>query len=145
MKLKLAERGRLLALAEEAERLADEEGAKVAAIEAQLEQKLGEVAATQQALAEVGVRAVVLVPPFFFVLLYFAACVWALLVWLKLVMFLGCSRGDTLVSLMCAGRKIISSLCWRWDAEVEQSLLCRHAVSRLQTLQGSSELFFSGL
>eukprot|EP00903_Cladosiphon_okamuranus_P005995 g5915.t1 len=52
MKLKLAERDRLLALAEEAERAADAEAAKVAEIEAELEDLLEKVTATQQALAE---------------------------------------------------------------------------------------------
>lgn len=54
MRLKLAERDRLLALAEEAERSADAEAANVAEIQAQLEELLRRVAATQQALAEVG-------------------------------------------------------------------------------------------
>lgn len=53
MKLKLAERARLLALAEEAERSADEEAAKVAAIEVELQERLELAAATQKALAEV--------------------------------------------------------------------------------------------
>lgn len=53
MKLKLAERDRLLALAEEAERAADAEAAKVTEIEAELEELLEKVASTQQALAEV--------------------------------------------------------------------------------------------
>lgn len=54
MKLKLAERDRLLALAEEAERSAEMEASNVAEIEAELEELLGKVAATRQALAEVG-------------------------------------------------------------------------------------------
>lgn len=53
MELKLAERARLLALAEEAERLADEEAAKVKEIEVELQERLRLAAATQQALAEV--------------------------------------------------------------------------------------------
>ncbi|CAM9930097.1 unnamed protein product [Pylaiella littoralis] len=52
MELKLAERARLLALAEEAERLADEEAAKVKEIEVELQERLRLAAATQQALAE---------------------------------------------------------------------------------------------
>ncbi|CAB1116495.1 unnamed protein product [Ectocarpus sp. CCAP 1310/34] len=52
MNLKRAERARLLVLAEEAERSADAEAAKVAAVAAELEEWLGRVAGTQQALAE---------------------------------------------------------------------------------------------
>lgn len=54
MKLKLAERDRLLALAEEAERAADVEAENVAEIETEVEELLGKVASTQQALEEVG-------------------------------------------------------------------------------------------
>lgn len=53
MSLKQAERDRLLALAEEAERQADAEAEAVAQIEAALEKKLAEVAETQEALTEV--------------------------------------------------------------------------------------------
>ena len=53
MRLKEAERVKLLALTEEAERQADAEAATVAEIEAALEKKLAEVAETQQALTEV--------------------------------------------------------------------------------------------
>lgn len=56
MNLKRAERARLLVLAEEAERLADAEAAKVAAVAAELEEWLGRVAGTKQALAEVRER-----------------------------------------------------------------------------------------
>ncbi|CAN0581536.1 unnamed protein product, partial [Ectocarpus sp. 12 AP-2014] len=52
MILKRAERARLLVLAEEAERSADAEAAKVAAVAAELEEWLGRVAGTKQALAE---------------------------------------------------------------------------------------------
>ncbi|CAN0415505.1 unnamed protein product, partial [Ectocarpus fasciculatus] len=52
MNLKRAERARLLGLAEEAERSADAEAAKVAAVAAELEEWLGRVAGTKQALAD---------------------------------------------------------------------------------------------
>ena len=53
MRLKLAERERLKGLAEEAERSAAAEAARVAEIEAALEKRLAEVTAIQQALTEV--------------------------------------------------------------------------------------------
>lgn len=56
MNLKRAERARLLALAEEAERSADAEAAKVAAVAAELEKWVGRVAGTKQALADVRKR-----------------------------------------------------------------------------------------
>lgn len=54
MSLKQAERDRLLALAEEAERQADAEAETAAQIGAALEKKLAEVTETQEALTEVG-------------------------------------------------------------------------------------------
>lgn len=53
MKLKVAERDRLLALADEAERAAEAEAAHVAKVEADLEELVGKISATQQMLAEV--------------------------------------------------------------------------------------------
>lgn len=53
MRLKLAEHSRLLSLAVEAEGLADAETLKAAEVEAALERRLEEVAATEQALTEV--------------------------------------------------------------------------------------------
>ena len=53
MRLKLLERDRLKGLAEEAERSAEGEAARVAGIEAALEKRLGEVTAIEQALTEV--------------------------------------------------------------------------------------------
>eukprot|EP00904_Undaria_pinnatifida_P005282 jgi/Undpi1/1884/HiC_scaffold_12.g05271.m1 len=59
MRLKLLERDRLKGLAEEAERSAEGEAARVAGIEAALEKRLGEVTAIEQALTEVVVELMV--------------------------------------------------------------------------------------
>lgn len=56
MRLKLAERARLLAQVEDVEASADAAAARVAEIEEALANRLGEVTATQQALTEVIVR-----------------------------------------------------------------------------------------
>lgn len=53
MRLKQAEKARLLVLVEEAERLADAEAEKTAAMEAAVAERMGVLAATQQGMAEV--------------------------------------------------------------------------------------------
>ncbi|CAM9765243.1 unnamed protein product, partial [Hapterophycus canaliculatus] len=52
MRLKLAERARLLAAVEETERLADVEAKKTAAVEAAVAERLAVLAATQQGMSE---------------------------------------------------------------------------------------------